>query len=68
MLKQLDGCTCELFAIAYAAETFDGNSLTGAVFTVREICGHLSNILENEKQTFLKPKVQEKYPLLFYHS
>lgn len=49
--KQPDRQSCILFATAYAAENLEGNSPTEAVFTVREMRGHLIKCLENQKLT-----------------
>ena len=47
--KQPHGQSCILFATAYAAENLEGNSPTEAVFTVREMRGHLIKCLEKPK-------------------
>ena len=49
MQNQQGGHSCGRFGITFVAEILDGYSPTEAVFAVREMCGHLTKWLENQK-------------------
>ena len=46
--KQNDGYNCDPFAIAFVAETLDGESPMEARFDAERMRGHLINCLENK--------------------